>query len=84
MAQKIIYQTDEGGVAVVIPTPKALQSYTIQQIADKDVPAGKNYKIVEDTDLPSDRIFRNAWEVDASTLTDGTGTAVYNGVLNGE
>jgi len=25
-------------------------------------PAGKPYKIVDVTDIPSDRIFRNAWE----------------------
>ena len=27
---RIIYQTDEGGVAVIIPTPQALETMTIQ------------------------------------------------------
>lgn len=73
MTQRIIYQTDEGGVAVIVPTLECLQEHTIEEIAAKDVPAGKPYKIVDVTDVPSDRTFRNAWEVDPSTLTDGVG-----------
>lgn len=73
MNQRIIYQADEGGVAVIVPTPECLQEHTIEEIAAKDVPAGKPYKIVNVADVPSDRTFRNAWEVDPSTLTDGVG-----------
>jgi hypothetical protein len=71
---RIIYKTDEGGVAVLIPAPECLQSHTIQEIAEKDVPAGKLYKIVDVSEIPSDRTFRNAWEVDEATLTDGIGS----------
>ena len=56
---RIIYPTDDGGVAVIIPADCGL---TIEQIAAKDVPAGKPYKIVDVSDIPSDRTFRNAWE----------------------
>lgn len=70
---RIIYQTDDGGVAVIIPTPEALKKMSIQEIAKKDVPTGKAFKIVSDSDVPSDRTFRNAWEVDPDTLTDGVG-----------
>lgn len=73
MTQRIIYQTDEGGVAVIIPTPECLLEHTIEEIAAKDVPAGKPYKIVAAEDIPSDRTFRAAWEVDVTTLTDGVG-----------
>jgi hypothetical protein len=59
MNQRIIYPNDEGGVAVIVPADCGL---TIKQIADKDVPAGKPYKIVDVVDIPSDRTFRNAWE----------------------
>jgi hypothetical protein len=31
------------------------------------------FKIVEDSVVPSDRTFRNAWTVDEATLTDGVG-----------
>lgn len=71
--KRIIYQTDEGGVAIIIPTPECLLEHTIEEIALKDVPAGKPFKIVSVEDIPSDRTFRNAWEVDESTLTDGVG-----------
>lgn len=62
---KIIYPTDNGGVAVIVPTAEYLANHTIQELAEKTVPAGKQYKIVEDSDIPSDRTFRNAWEYTA-------------------
>jgi hypothetical protein len=63
MNQRIIYPTDNGGVAIIIPAPDC--GLTIEQIAAKDVPQGKPYKIVDVTDIPSDRTFRNAWEYTA-------------------
>jgi hypothetical protein len=74
MDQRIIYQNDEGGVSILIPAPECLRSYTIQQIASKDVPAGKPYKIVDVSDIPSDRTFRGAWTVNEADLTDGVGS----------
>ena len=59
MNQRIIYQTDEGGVAVIIPAPEC--GLTIEEIAAKDVPEGKPFKIVDVSDIPSDRTFRGAW-----------------------
>ena len=73
MTQRIIFLNKADGVSVIIPSDEALRSHTIQEIAEKDVPAGKPYKIVSADDIPSDRTFRNAWEVDEATLTDGTG-----------
>ena len=58
MNSRIIYPTDDG-VAIIVPADCGL---TIKQIADKDVPAGKPYKIVDVADIPTDRTFRNAWE----------------------
>lgn len=58
--QRIIYPTDEGGVAVIVPAPEC--GLTIEQIAAKDVPAGKPWRIVSVSDIPADRTFRNAWE----------------------
>jgi len=63
MSQFIIYPTDNGGVAIVIPATEC--GLTIEEIAAKDVPAGKPYKIVDVADIPSDRTFRNAWEYQA-------------------
>jgi hypothetical protein len=58
--KRIIYPTNDGGVAIIIPAPEC--GLTIEEIAAKDVPAGKPYKIVDSADIPSDRTFRNAWE----------------------
>ena len=63
MNQRIIYPNDDGGVAIIIPAPDC--GLTIEEIAAKDVPAGKEYKIVDVEDIPSDRTFRNAWEYTA-------------------
>jgi len=60
MNSRIIYPTDDGGVAVIVPAAEC--SLTIEEIAAKDVPAGKAYKIVDVADIPSDRTFRDAWE----------------------
>ena len=73
MTQRIIFLNKADGVSVIIPSDEALRSHTIQEIAEKDVPAGKPYKIVSVDDIPSDRTFRNAWTVDEATLTDGVG-----------
>ena len=68
--KRIIYQNDTGGVAVLIPADCGL---TIEQIAAKDVPTGKPYKIVDVSDVPTDREWRNEWTVDEADLTDGVG-----------
>jgi hypothetical protein len=67
MSKRIIYPTDNGGVAIVIPAPEwlAQEGNTIELLAIKDVPEGKPYKIIDTADVPSDRTFRNAWEYTA-------------------
>ena len=75
---KIVYKQDSGIVAIIIPVlteinPNTGVAFTIEEIAAKDVPTGKKYKIVEDSDVSSDRAFRDAWTADDSDLTDGVG-----------
>jgi hypothetical protein len=41
-----------------------LQYMTVEQIANKDVPTRLKYKIVDVSEIPSDREFRNAWTID--------------------
>ena len=61
---RIIYPTDEGGVAVLIPAPEwlAQEGNTLEALAAKDVPPGKPWRIVGAADIPADRTFRAAWE----------------------
>lgn len=104
MNKRILYPTDDGGVAVIIPAPEARKQVLVSEavyqtvimpateevpeheaqelvtpavyrdetddefiawVAAKDVPEGKPFKIVDVTDVPSDRTFRNAWEYTA-------------------
>ena len=58
--KRILYQTKDGGVAVIIPIDNC--GLTVEEIATKDVPSGRPYKIVDVSEVPSDRTFRNAWE----------------------
>ena len=68
MKKYIIFPNDDGGISLVAPTGEI----AIEEVARKDVPAGKPYLFVEDTvDLP-DGVFFNAWEADFTT-PDGYG-----------
>jgi hypothetical protein len=58
MNKRIVYQNDEGGISIIVPTDCGL---TIEEIAAKDVPAGKAYNIVDVSEIPTDRTFRDAW-----------------------
>lgn len=58
MNKRIVYQNDEGGISIIVPADCGL---TIEEIAAKDVPQGKEYYIVDVSEIPTDRTFRNAW-----------------------
>jgi hypothetical protein len=58
MNKRIIYQNDEGGISIIVPADCGL---TIEEIATKDVPTGKAYNIVDVSEIPTDRTFRDAW-----------------------
>jgi len=70
MEKRIIYKNTEGSIGIIIPTNCGL---TVEEIARKDVPTGLSYKIVDVSEIPSDRTFRNAWTIDDAELTDGVG-----------
>jgi len=61
--KRIIYPNDDGGVSIIVPAPEC--GLTIEELAAKDVPDGKPFKIVDTADVPTDRTFRNAWEYSA-------------------
>jgi hypothetical protein len=65
MAQVIIYQNSNGGVAVCVPTGEI----DIKAVLAKDCPAGAI--IVDDSMLPqgADAQFFDAWELNGSTVT---------------
>lgn len=70
MTTRIIFPNDDGGIAVMIPIVES--GLTVEQIALKDVPAGKPFLIIDQSDLPEDDEYREAWTADFST-PDGYG-----------
>jgi hypothetical protein len=70
MDKRIIYKNTDGSIGIIIPANCDL---TVEQIAKKDVPTGLSYKIVNASDISTDRTFRNAWTIDDEELTDGVG-----------
>jgi ribosomal protein S12 len=71
--KRIIYKNPDNTINIIVPSDEALSIMTIEQIAKKDVPTGLKYKIVDVSEIPSDREFRNAWTIDEAELTDGVG-----------
>lgn len=66
MAKVIIFKNDNGGVAVCIPTGEI----SIDAVLGKDVPQGRDARIVDSADLPEDdNDFFDAWEMDAQSVS---------------
>ena len=66
MAKVIIFKNDNGGVAVCIPTGEI----SIDAVMGKDVPTGRDARIVDSADLPEDdNDFFDAWEMDAKSVS---------------
>ena len=57
--KRIIYTQDNGIVAVMIPANNC--KLTVEQIQAKDVPPGKTSYIIDKSEVPTDRSFRDAW-----------------------
>lgn len=56
---RIIYPNDTDGVKIVVPAPGIEQTEALRA-----VPTGKPYLIVDVSDFPADRTFRDAWQAD--------------------
>ena len=54
---KIIYK-DGNGLSVVTPADQE----KIDEVIEKSIPEGAEYKIIKASDIPNDRDFREAWE----------------------
>lgn len=64
--QVIIFKNDNGGVSTCIPTGEL----SIEAVIKKDVPKGRDARIIEQSDLPNEHLdFYDAWEMDDKTVT---------------
>ena len=64
---KIITKNNDGTVSVTFASPH--WEGTMEELAKKVVPTGLTYKIVEDSVIPTDKIFRDAWEYSDGTIS---------------
>jgi len=55
--KRVIYPNDEGGVSILVPSTSCPSIDRLIQ----DVPKGKPYQVVNMSEIPSDRNYRNAW-----------------------
>tara|TARA_B100002019_G_C21078821_1_gene502726 strand:- start:223 stop:432 length:210 start_codon:yes stop_codon:yes gene_type:complete len=68
MSDKVIIFPENGTISLCIPNP----ALDINWVAQKDVPTGVKYKILNQSDLP-DMSFHSAWEYDFDADNDGVG-----------
>jgi hypothetical protein len=69
--QLVIYPKINGtGITLLTPVPGL--ELSIGEMAIKDVPSGVPYRIIDSSQVPTDRTFRDAWEADF-TNPDGYG-----------
>lgn len=64
--KRIIFENQDKSVGILIPSQECVEFFGIEAIAEKDVPTNLPYWIVNTSDIPTDRTFRNAWEIDES------------------
>lgn len=62
----IIYKNTNNSVSIITPTMEALAIASIKEVAEKDVPFGLPYWVTRVSSVPTDRTFRDAWEIDES------------------
>lgn len=70
MDSRIVYQLTNQPIAILIPCECGL---SIEQIGQKDVPAGVPFWIVSVALIPTDRTIRNAWELDVANMGEPSG-----------
>ena len=63
---KIVFKNQDNSIGIITPTSEALTFVTIEQIAEKDVPLGLPYWIVDESVIPTDRTARNQWRLDGT------------------
>jgi hypothetical protein len=57
--KRIIYKNEDGGVSIVVPAPGASLDDVV-----KAVPHGVQWQLVDVSEIPTDRTFRNAWTLE--------------------
>lgn len=76
--KKIIFENSDKTIGVLHPTKYALSLFGIDAIAVKDTPTGLPFWIVDESEIPTDRTNREAWELDGTQgEPDGYGNETH-------
>lgn len=67
MKQAIIWKNENGGVSICHPSGEVEITDLVKQV----VPEGVAHEVVDAASIPSDRTFRNAWDVSGKSITTG-------------
>lgn len=70
MNNRIVYQLPDQPTSVLIPCDCGL---TLERIGQKDAPHGAPFWIVDADTIPTDRTFRDAWELDVASMGEPSG-----------
>lgn len=81
MKSLIIFPNDTGGVVFCYPVLGC--GLSIEEIARKDVPAGKPYLLLDDTEVPTDHTYFEAFTADFSN-PDGYGIGAESWFAEGK
>lgn len=73
MSDRIVFQLDGQPVSIMEPCEAQL---TTKQVGIKDVPPGVPFWIIDHKDIPSDRQFRDAWDLDFVAMGEPAGYGV--------
>lgn len=82
MSKVIVFKKTDGGCGIITPSPKNFKEVenaetgdvdlvplTLEEHANLSVPQGLEWRICDVSDLPSKRIYRNAWTDNNPTST---------------
>jgi len=75
MGKRIVYMRPDGGMSIVIPASNGrigdeTEDDFIARIRQNNLPLDAiDIQIVEETDIPTDRYFRNAWKHSAGAIS---------------
>lgn len=70
MDKRIVYQMAGQSISVLIPGQCGL---SLHEIGQKDVPPRVPFWIVNADEIPTDRTYRDAWELDPSRMGEPNG-----------
>ena len=68
--KRIIYIHEDNTLAVLIPSSEYLETHSIEELAQKDVPQGCEYHIINVLELPTDTYFMPAWRWESGIKID--------------